>query len=297
MIRKLRILTLVENNAGSGLRAEHGLSVWIEADNRRILFDTGQGDALMPNASALGVPLQSADAIVLSHGHYDHTGALAAALKAAAGASLYLHPAAVENKYGINPQPPNRYIGMPDEARRAVRSRLQDVVWTSLPTRVAPDVFVTGPIPRHTDFESVDGFCLDEQCSTPDDMLDDQALYMFTADGIIVVLGCGHSGVVNTLDYVAALTGTDRFAAVIGGMHLGGASEARLAATADTLARYDVQLIAPCHCTGAAAVGYLSSRFPDRCVECNAGTRFESDEAEASGPGQEAGTAADQQAP
>ena len=97
MIQNIRITTLVENTAsGVSLLAEHGLSFWIEYANKRILFDTGQSNILVKNAKALGIDLAETDAIVLSHGHYDHTGGLAAVLNIAEKAKIYLHPGATE---------------------------------------------------------------------------------------------------------------------------------------------------------------------------------------------------------
>jgi len=94
-VGSIRITVLVDDRGADGLCAEHGLSLWIEADGRRILFDTGQGRALFRNAPRLGAQLKDADGIVLSHGHYDHTGGVAEVLKIAAAARLVLHPGAV----------------------------------------------------------------------------------------------------------------------------------------------------------------------------------------------------------
>jgi len=131
MIQDIGITTLVENTASAPeLLAEHGLSFWIEYEDKRILFDTGQSDILIQNAKALGVNLAEADAIILSHGHYDHVGGLAAVLDIAAKAKVYLHPAAIEPKFIRKPSGAQS-IGMPDPAKKALRGR--DVVWTETP--------------------------------------------------------------------------------------------------------------------------------------------------------------------
>ena len=105
-------------------------------------------------------------------------------------------------------------------------------------------------------------------------LLDDQAMYLETAAGIIVVLGCAHAGVVNTLEYVAELTGRDQIHAVLGGMHLVRASARRLEATVAAFRRYHVQRIGTAHCTGIRATGYLWSQLPKECFECSVGTVF-----------------------
>ena len=111
-------------------------------------------------------------------------------------------------------------------------------------------------------------------CTQPDPLADDQALYVKSARGLVVLLGCAHAGVVNTLEYVARLTGRKRIHAVLGGMHLLRASGKRIEATGDALERFKVRVIAPGHCTGATALAYLWNRFPSRVKECTTGSRF-----------------------
>ena len=205
MIQNIRITTLVENTAsGAGLLAEHGLSFWIEYGDKRIIFDTGQSDILIKNAEVLGIDLAETDAIVLSHGHYDHTGGLAAVLDIADKAKIYLHPAAVEPKFskktaGAEP------IGMSDSARKAIKNR--EVIWTETPTQIFPGVTVTGQVPRINDFEDVGGaFFLDENCQKADELLDDQTLFIETAKGLVILFGCAHAGVVNILHHITEST-------------------------------------------------------------------------------------------
>jgi len=158
MIRSLRITVLVDNIAREpGLLAEHGLSLWIEADGRRILFETGQGQALKPNAGRLGIDLERADAVVLSHGHYDHTGGLAELPSLGAESAVYLHPLALEAKYSRMPTPSHKAIGIPDRAGRYLLSSSCRLVATRPPTEVSSGVFVTGQIPRRTPFEDTGG--------------------------------------------------------------------------------------------------------------------------------------------
>jgi len=268
MIEQLLITVLVENTAsGRGLLGEHGLSFLLETETSRLLFDTGQGLTLLHNAQQLEIDLKALDAIVLSHGHYDHTGGLPDLLQQAREATLFLHPAAIAPKYS-----PRGEIGAPF---RDAQSIDQPIVWTEKLTEVVPGIWVTGAIPRRHPLEDTGGrFWTDANHENPDSLMDDQALFMETPEGIVVILGCAHAGVINTLDYVADLTGHSKFHAVLGGMHLVNASQERIQATLDHLRKYDVQVIGANHCTGPKAMGALWSELVDRCVDARVGTRF-----------------------
>jgi 7,8-dihydropterin-6-yl-methyl-4-(beta-D-ribofuranosyl)aminobenzene 5'-phosphate synthase len=274
--RRLELVVLAENTVrGAGLLGEHGLAFWINADGRKLLFDTGQGKVLQENARQLGIRLGGIEAVAISHGHYDHTGGLHVAFERARRAKVYLHPAALQKKYSRQDKPPHRSIGIPSPDEQAVRHRARHVICTAQPSEIVPGVHITGEIPRITDFEDVGGpFYLDRTCTQPDPLADDQALYVESVDGIVVLLGCAHAGVVNTLEYVSRITGRKRLHAVLGGMHLLRASRRRIEATGDALERFKVRVIAPGHCTGAAAVAYLWNRFPSEVKECAAGSRF-----------------------
>ncbi|MCK4341912.1 MAG: MBL fold metallo-hydrolase [Phycisphaerae bacterium] len=276
MITKLRITVLAENCTGQRhLLAEHGWALWIEADDRKILFDTGQGLALAHNAERLGVGLESTDAVVLSHGHYDHVGGLAAELSRFAGANLYAHPAAFRLRFSRRGPSGAQSASPPIHDADQLRHQVARLILSLTPTAVTDGVWVTGEIPRRHAFEEPDGgFYLNEARTQPDPLLDDQALYIESRRGLVVVLGCAHAGVVNTLDYVLELTGRDRIHAVLGGMHLLHANEARIIETVAALRRYDVQVVAPAHCTGGPATRKIWAELPDRCVECRVGSRF-----------------------
>lgn len=275
-IDHVAVLVVVDNTTvRSDLAGEHGLALWVEAGGHRLLLDTGQGGAIRANAPRLGVPLETAEAVVLSHGHYDHAGGLPYVLERAAAARVFAHPAATGPRFSRRDAPPPKAIGMPDAASAALRGLGGRIVRTEAPTEVVPGVWVTGEIPRRTAFEDVGGdFHTDPACRRPDAIPDDQAVFLRTGRGLVVLCGCAHAGVVNTLDYVADLTGRDDVVAVIGGLHLGRATPERLDRTAEAIGRYGVQVLAPAHCTGEAAVRFLADRFPDVYVGCGAGTWF-----------------------
>ncbi|MDZ7620821.1 MAG: MBL fold metallo-hydrolase [Patescibacteria group bacterium] len=285
-MEKVRITLLVENTAESaGLMAEHGLAYWIEDGSQRILLDAGQGGVLVANAYRLGVELTKLDAVVLSHGHYDHTGGLNHALRGNQPAAIYLHPDALKPKFARNKDGTGRSIGIPDVSELAVRRHRDRMVFTEKPTSLGGGFMVTGPVPRLTDFEDTGGpFFLDPRCGTPDPINDDQAVFFDSSQGTVVLLGCAHSGVINTLRYVRQLTGNRPIHAVLGGMHLAAASDERLNRTIDELRSLDIACLAPAHCTGRAATAAMWQALPDRCLPFHVGTRVEFERNRTSGP-------------
>lgn len=276
MGEEIRITVLSENNAAvEGLTPEYGLSMWIEADNTRILFDTGMAGAFAANAEKLGIDLSSTVHLVLSHGHFDHTGGVPLALQQAPGALIHLHIDAASPKYLVYGQGQSASIGMPPETLRIVRDEPVRSMFLTGVTRITEHVLLTGPIPRRNAFEKVvEPFTLDAEGRYPDPLEDDQALWIETGEGLIVVLGCAHSGVVNTVEYIREKSGRRDIRAIIGGTHLMSSDRETVEKTADAIASWNPGLISPNHCTGDAACAYFKERFPEIYAPSASGTVF-----------------------
>ncbi len=273
------ITVLVEDSVSRPiLMAEHGLALWIEFGSDRVLFDTGQSGLLIANAHKLNVALDTVDKIVLSHGHYDHSGGLAEVLAVATGrATILAHPGAFQPKYRRT-ESAVKNIGLPPAGLEAIRQWGKNIRTVSKPTEIAPGLFLTGEIPRvHPEEQGGMGFCLDAAGNQLDPFLDDQSLFMKTSGGTIVVFGCAHAGVINTLDYICSLTGDQPLHAILGGMHLHSASDERIVWTMAQLRRFAIKSFYPIHCTGAKAMAAFWTTFPDQCFSGGVGTTLSID--------------------
>ncbi len=269
------VTIVVDNRAGDGLAVEHGLSLWIEAGDRNILFDTGQGGALDGNARLLGINLAETGMLVLSHGHYDHTGGVAAILQQAHQVHLYCHAGVVQPRYALQ-DGTARPVQMPGHSRAAVNAMYGDRLhWIHDPVMLSDRVGLTGPIPRETDYEDRGGpFYSDPEGNRIDRIDDDLALWIRTDRGLVVCVGCAHAGVINTLRYVCRLAEEPVIRAVIGGFHLVNADHRRLSRTVDDLRLLDPEMIVPCHCTGEEAMALLGQELGQRVVPGAAGMVF-----------------------
>jgi 7,8-dihydropterin-6-yl-methyl-4-(beta-D-ribofuranosyl)aminobenzene 5'-phosphate synthase len=291
----LRVTLLVDNDRGApGLRSQWGFSAWVEADGARIVLDSGCNDAFWRNARKLGVPLDKTDVFVLSHGHFDHGGGIRRMVEAAPAARLVLHPGGLAPHFWLCKTGKVEPIGLPDGSLAALRTASERVTWALGPLEVAPRVWASGPIPRHDPLEKAErNFFLDRACTVGDQVVDEQAMWVETPSGLVVLVGCAHAGVVNTLDYLRrvsaasgaaashelppAADGLPRVCAVIGGMHLLHASPARLRATGDALEAAGVRLLAPVHCTGKRGKAHLHERLAEAFVACATGSVLELD--------------------
>jgi len=167
-----------------------------------------------------------------------------------------------------------REIGMPAEVAQAVRNSRR-VTYTTGPTAIADGVFTSGRIPRANNFEdNGGGFFMDPDCTLVDPLEDDQAMYFRCSRGLVILLGCAHAGVINTVDHIRAIAGGWSVHAVVGGMHLRSASNERIHTTIEALRERNVELLAPAHCTGSDVVERFRQDLPGRVTDYHVGSRY-----------------------
>ncbi|MHB8104651.1 MAG: MBL fold metallo-hydrolase [Dehalococcoidales bacterium] len=273
---EIKITTLSENTANYGFLAEWGLSILVEADGLRILVDTGLSTSAVHNAITLGIDLSKIDRIVLSHGHTDHTGGLRQVLKLTGEVEVITHPDIWAPKYTRrDSEGKEQYIGFPfpkDELENlGARFNL-----TNKPARISENIMTTGEIPMLSGYEEVENnlFVKEENVLQPDPLADDLALIINTDLGLVVILGCAHRGIVNTLRQAQKLTGKELVYAAIGGTHLFRSSKERIDKTIADLKAMGIQRLGVSHCTGYRASAWLFQEFGDIFFPNNAGTRF-----------------------
>jgi 7,8-dihydropterin-6-yl-methyl-4-(beta-D-ribofuranosyl)aminobenzene 5'-phosphate synthase len=262
---KFRISILCENSAGpiSGTLGEHGFSALIEpAQGDPLLFDTGQGLTLIHNARRMNRDLSKVHTVVISHGHYDHTGGLLPLLTEYGPKQVIAHPAVFTPRFRIKDTGECYPIGMPYSRDQLEAAGAAFTISKEF-REIAPGMFLTGQVPRATAFETGDqGLYCDCTGQELDVTPDDQSLILDTDRGLVVILGCCHAGLVNTLEHIAYLSGRRDIYAVIGGTHLGFCGQKQLEMTISALKGWGVQKVAASHCTGFAASARLSREMP-----------------------------------
>jgi len=273
----LTITTICENSAGGlNVLGEWGLSMLLECDGLQILLDTGQGKTLLHNAQAMGVDLANLDKIVLSHAHFDHTGGLLSLLeRRKKEIDIIAHPGVWEAKYGQRPSVGRReYVGIPFQ-RQALESQGARFQLSAAPVWLSENIVVTGEIPFTNDYEKIDAdlFVREGDEWLPDLVPDDQAIVVKTEFGLVVLLGCGHRGIVNTLHYAQKLTGVENVYAVVGGTHLLRTPAETLDIIVEAVKGFGLVRLGVSHCTGLSVAAYLSRELGDIMYFNQAGTR------------------------
>ncbi len=273
----VKITTLSENTAiprPRGLLAEWGLSILAEIDGTSVLLDAGQSISTVNNGDLLGIDWSKIDHIVLSHGHYDHTGGLPSVLRRTAKrVEVIAHPDVWAAKYWYMPGMDSSYIGVPF-CREEVEGLGATFRLSTEPVWITDNVVTSGEVPLTTDFESVDAdmFYMQNGELVQDTLRDDQALFIKSEQGLVVLLGCAHRGIINTLLHAQNVTGTGAIHAVVGGTHLFRATELQLELTLAELKSMGVQRLGISHCTGLPVMARLRQEFGDVLFFNNAGT-------------------------
>lgn len=272
-----RLTILCDNSVTPqmGLLGEHGFSCLVETPGGPWLFDTGQGLAISQNCRVLGKDLSGLRGVILSHGHYDHTGGLPEVLHRTGPVPVFAHPDIFTERYRTA-SGQRRFIGLP-YLREYLESLGAEFHLLTDWTEVGTGLFASGEIPRHPDFQSGDSglVTVSGGSEQPDRLADDLSLVLETKRGLVVLLGCAHAGLANILRQVQKKSGRERIYAVLGGTHLGFAGAAQFEEAAQALEAAGVERIGLSHCTGPEAAARLHARLGSKVFFAGVGSVLE----------------------
>lgn len=274
MTHELKVTVLVDNNTliDRYFLGEPGLSLLVEADGKRVLFDTGYSDLFIRNASRMGIDLLALDSVVFSHGHLDHTGGFPHLLRLFTEASIekvpHSLPEIIAHPYAWypRPKPPIPNIGSLITEKEA--GRHLPVRTTRAPFWFTRDLVFLGEIPRVLPFEETDPgsrrILFPDGRNEPDRIMDDSALVYRSKNGLVIITGCSHAGIGNITAYARRVCGEERVVVIIGGLHLTNAPREKIQMTGEYLAGLQLDALHCCHCTSLPATIALAGCCPVR---------------------------------
>ncbi|SHJ29439.1 MBL fold metallo-hydrolase [Parasporobacterium paucivorans] len=273
---EIEITTLIENNPDNRgeLQYEHGLSLLIEVDGMKVLFDTGQSGRFMENAGVLRKDLEHLDYVIISHGHYDHNGGLKELIR-----KSHTIPNLIVGEGFFNPkykkvQPDEyKFIGCPFDKEYLIQNKilLREVKEDVL--QLSGNLYLFRHFRRATDFEKRNDRLLlrDGDSYIPDDFEDEIVLGIQTSKGFVVIAGCSHAGIVNILKDITEKTGLPIFG-IIGGTHLVEADDTRIQKTIEALKEMEIRIVAASHCTGEKGLRYIRRELKEQFLFNNTGS-------------------------
>lgn len=279
----MRIQILSENRTShTECMAEHGLSVYIEAPEKTLIFDLGASDLYRNNAEILNLDLERADAVIISHGHYDHTGGVLSFCNLNKTAPIYIHKDAFACTYGMeNGELEKESCGIrwTEEDRESIQNRL---ILTDGPCWLTKDIVISGTIPRTAMFTPTEQFYIKMEHGDlqPDEMTHEQFLAIRVLDeseksrGIFIFSGCSHTGVLPCLSYAKELFPGETILGLLAGMHLYHTEADALDLILDQVAAEQMEYVIPVHCTGMEGICGLKLRMGSRCIPAGVGDRI-----------------------
>lgn len=279
---------LSENKTDNpGCMAEHGLSIYIEAADKIILFDTGASDLFAKNAELLNTDLKKIEHTIISHGHYDHTEGLPFFCNVNKNSHIYIHKDAFEETYGtengiLDKEPCS--ILWEEETKQSIMER---TILTDGIFKISEDIVISGTIPNVEDVEATEKFYIKKMSQNgkvellEDEMKHEQFLVIRDRDkegnskGIYIFSGCSHKGVIPVIRYAKKIFPGEKLLGLIAGMHLYSADEATRNKVVKEIVKENIEMVMPVHCTGIKAICDLKAALGDNCIVATAGDTYE----------------------
>ncbi|KUG20618.1 7,8 dihydropteroate synthase (methanopterin) [hydrocarbon metagenome] len=266
----MKLTVLVDNNTliDRYFSGEPGLSLYIEEGGRSVLFDTGYSDLFVTNARKMGIDLLHIDAVVLSHGHIDHTGGLGPLIRQYTEAEYegrqYFSPEFIAHPDVLLTRTRGNFRELGSQIAEEKLSRHGRIAFTRTPVWLTENLVFLGEIQRRFGFEAVDprAAIVTESGEEADALRDDTALACRTDEGLVIITGCSHAGICSIIEQAKDICGDDRIVDVIGGFHLYRATEEHLAGTVEYFRTLGPDAVHACHCTGLRAQIALADAVP-----------------------------------